>query len=174
MKHGTVNRSPVLAGGGENALGALPEWNLADLYPSIDSPQLTGDIARAAEMSIAFEKRWRGNLEAEALKGADGGLGVAIKEFEAIEELMGRIGSFAGLVYAGDTSDPQRVKLYGDVQEKLTDAGTHLIFFGLELNNIPDETLASALNTDPAFGHYRPWVEDLRKDKPHQLEDRVE
>ncbi|MGC4025042.1 MAG: M3 family oligoendopeptidase [Mesorhizobium sp.] len=172
--HETFNRSPVLAAGGENGLGALPEWNLADLYPSIDSPQLAADIARSAELSVAFEKRWRGNLEAEALKGAAGGLGVAIKEFEAIEELMGRIGSFAGLVYAGDTSDPQRVKLYGDVQEKLTDAGTHLIFFGLELNNIPDGTLAAALDADPAFGHYRPWVEDLRKDKPHQLEDRVE
>jgi len=174
MSHGTVNRTSAAASGGTNALGALPEWNLADLYPSIDSPQLKADIARAAEMSVEFEKRWRGSLEAEARKGASGGLGVAIKEFEAIEELMGRIGSFAGLVYAGDTSDSQRVKLYGDVQEKLTDDGTHLIFFGLELNNVPDDLLASALDADPAFGHYRPWIEDLRKDKPHQLEDRVE
>ena len=28
--------------------------------------------------------------------------------------------------------------------------------------------------TDPALGHYRPWIEDIRKDKPYQLEDRVE
>ena len=27
---------------------------------------------------------------------------------------------------------------------------------------------------DPALGHYRPWLEDIRKDKPYQLEDRVE
>ena len=27
---------------------------------------------------------------------------------------------------------------------------------------------------DPALGHYRPWIEDIRKDKPYQLEDRVE
>ena len=27
---------------------------------------------------------------------------------------------------------------------------------------------------DPALGHYRPWLEDVRKDKPYQLEDRVE
>src|SRR5499427_2209706 len=26
----------------------------------------------------------------------------------------------------------------------------------------------------PELGHYRPWIEDLRKDKPYQLEDRVE
>ena len=27
---------------------------------------------------------------------------------------------------------------------------------------------------DPALGHYRPWLEDIRKDKPYQLEDRIE
>ena len=51
---------------------------------------------------------------------------------------MGRIASYAGLVYAGDTSDPQRAKLYGDVQEKMTDASAHLLFFALELNLVDD------------------------------------
>jgi oligoendopeptidase F len=27
---------------------------------------------------------------------------------------------------------------------------------------------------EPALGHYRPWLEDIRRDKPYQLEDRVE
>lgn len=27
---------------------------------------------------------------------------------------------------------------------------------------------------DPAAGHYRPWLLDLRKDKPYQLDDRLE
>ena len=27
---------------------------------------------------------------------------------------------------------------------------------------------------DPELGHYRPWLEDLRKEKPYQLEDRLE
>ena len=27
---------------------------------------------------------------------------------------------------------------------------------------------------DPELGHYRPWLEDLRKEKPYQLEDRIE
>ena len=27
---------------------------------------------------------------------------------------------------------------------------------------------------DPELGHYRPWLEDIRKDKPYQLEDRIE
>ena len=79
-----------------------------------------------------------------------------------------------GLVYAGNTADPQRAKLYGDIQEKMTDASAHLLFFALELNLIDDAAIERALDADPAFGHYRPWVLDLRKDKPYQLEDRVE
>ena len=70
--------------------------------------------------------------------------------------------------------DPQRAKLYGDIQEKMTDASAHLLFFALELNLIDDALIGAALDADPGFGHYRPWVLDLRKDKPYQLEDRIE
>ncbi len=77
------------------------------------------------------------------------------------------------LVYAGNTTDPARAKFYGDVQERITAASLHLLFFTLELNRIDDAALEAAM-ADPALGHYRPWIEDIRKDKPYQLEDRVE
>jgi oligoendopeptidase F len=157
-----------------SALGDLPEWDLGDLYPGMDAPELKRDLAKAAEEAIAFEERWKGTLSSEAARGAEGRLGEALREYEAIEELVGKIASYAGLVYAGDTSDPQRAKLYGDVQEKMTDASAHLLFFALELNLVDDALILSALDADPAFGHYRPWVLDLRKDKPYQLEDRIE
>jgi len=152
----------------------LPEWNLADLYPSMDSTELAADLDRAARQAVAFENDWKGKLAEEARKGAAGRLGQAVKAYEQIEELIGRIVSYAGLLYAGDTSDPKRAKLYGDVQQKMTDASAHLLFFALELNVVDDDLVLSALDADPAFGHYRPWVLDLRLDKPHQLEDRIE
>jgi len=162
------------AGARKVDLGDLPEWNLADLYPGMNSPELSEDLARAAREAVAFETKWKGRLADEAAKGAAGRLGEAVREYEALDELFGRLGSYAGLLYTGDTSDPKRAKFYGDVQEKLTDASTHLLFFTLELNKIDDAAIESALNADPSFGHYRPWVLDLRKDKPHQLEDRIE
>ena len=157
-----------------SGLGDLPEWNLADLYPSMDAPALKSDIQRAIADAIAFETAWKGKLAAEAANPGKGGLGRALRAYEVLDELIGRIGSYAGLIYAGDTSDPQRAKLYGDVQEKLTDAGSHLLFFALELNLVDDALILAALDADAGFGHYRPWVLDLRKDKPYQLEDRVE
>ncbi len=94
-------------------------------------------------------------------KGATAGLGRCLREYEALEELIGRIVSYAGLVYAGNTTDPQRAKLYGDIQEKMTDASAHLLFFALELNLVDDALIGAALDADPGFGHYRPWVLDL-------------
>jgi oligoendopeptidase F len=60
------------------SLGNLPEWNLADLYPSMDSPRLTVDLATAAADAERFEATWKGKLEQEAAKGADGKLGLAV------------------------------------------------------------------------------------------------
>ena len=159
---------------GETGLGLLPEWDLTDLYSGIDAPELAADMARASAEAVAFETRWKGRLAAEAATPQTGNLGQAMRDFEALEELVGRIVSYAGLVYAGDTSDPRRAKLYGDVQEKMTDASSHLLFFSLELNLVDDALIQTALDRDPGFGHYRPWVLDLRMDKPYQLEDRVE
>ena len=156
------------------ALGLLPEWNLADLYPSTESSELKADLKKADELAVEFEKRWKGNLAAEAAEPKGGEFAQSIQEFEALEELIGKIVSFAGLVYAGDTSDPKRAKLYGDIQQKMTDASTHLIFYSLELNRIDDAIIEKAMAENPAIAHYRPWLVDLRKDKPYQLDDKIE
>jgi len=160
--------------GDQAALGLLPEWNLGDLYPSTESSELKADLKKADEIAVEFETRWKGNLAAEAAKPKGGDFAQSILEFEALEELIGKIVSFAGLVYAGDTSDPKRAKLYGDIQQKMTDASTHLIFYSLELNRIDDAVIENAMGDNPAIAHYRPWLVDLRKDKPYQLDDKIE
>ncbi|QRM56640.1 M3 family oligoendopeptidase [Sinorhizobium sp. BG8] len=152
----------------------LPSWNLSDLYPGAASPEFTGDLARAMDDALAFEARWKGKLDEAAGTSGEAGIGAAVKEYEALEELLGRIASFAGLTYFSDTTSPANGKLYGDVQSKITDISTHLLFFSLELNRIEDERIARCLAGDPLAAHYRPWIEDLRKDKPHQLDDRTE
>lgn len=155
-------------------LGALPEWNLRDLYSGIDAPEIKQDIDRAEAECMAFEKAYKGHLIALAAeKDAGKVLAEAVRRYEAIEDLIGRLISFAGLVYAGDTTDPVRSKFYGDVQERITAISLHLLFFTLELNRIDDAVLDAAMS-DPALGHFRPWLEDVRKEKPYQLEDRIE
>ncbi|NNE22774.1 MAG: M3 family oligoendopeptidase [Rhizobiales bacterium] len=153
-----------------DALGDLPEWDLADLYPGPKSDAFSGDVARAAADSKAFADKWRGNLSTAAEAG---NLAEAIGEFEVLSDLLGRVGSFAMLHYVGDTTDPERGKFFGDVQQQLTDISTGLLFFELEFNKIDDAVMAEALK-DAGLAHYKPWIDDLRKEKPYQLDDKIE
>ncbi|HEY2135014.1 MAG TPA: M3 family oligoendopeptidase, partial [Xanthobacteraceae bacterium] len=152
----------------------LPEWNLTDLYPALDAPEVKRDFDRVDAECLAFEETYKGRLADLARSaGAGGALAEAVKRYEALDDLIGRLISYAGLVHAGDTTDPARAKFYGDTQERITAASSHLLFFTLELNRIDDKLIDAAMR-DPALGHYRPWLEDMRKEKPYQLEDRIE
>src|SRR4029453_3979114 len=77
------------------------------------------------------------------------------------------------LLYTADTTDPVKAKFYGDVQEKLTTISTDLVFFELELNQIAEADLAAAMQVK-ALAVYKPWFDDLRKEKPYQLDERLE
>jgi oligoendopeptidase F len=154
--------------------GKLPEWNLTDLYPGIGAPEVARDLAKMDADCVAFETDYKGKLaEFTARDGGGRWLAEAVRRYEAIDDLAGRLGSYAGLVHAGDSVDPAKSKFYGDISERLTAASTHLLFFGLELNRVDDDVIERAMQS-PELGYFRPWIEDLRKDKPYQLEDRVE
>jgi len=181
MRSGTMSKSaaarrPAKDGQArtKSALGILPEWNLDDLYSGLDDPLIKRDLDRADAECVAFEEAYKGKLAAIAHAPKAGEtLAEAVRRYEAIDDLIGRLSSYAGLVHAGDTVDPARTKFFGDVQERLTAASTHLLFFTLELNRIDDALIETAMAA-PALGHYRPWIEDVRRDRPYQLEDRVE
>ena len=154
-----------------NEFGTLPEWDLGDLYPGRDSAELKADLDRAKREAKAFEADYKGKLEGLARQG---GLVEAVRRVEALGDLTGRLASFAYLQYAQQTTDPERAKFLGDLSQQLTDLSSGLIFFELELNRIEEDVMAAALAADPALAHYRPWLAEVRKAKPYQLEDRVE
>ncbi len=155
-------------------LGVLPQWRLEDLYESMNSPRFLSDLKRAQEEAKQFSEAWRGKLAAIA-EAENGGerLGEAVRTYEGLQDLTGRVMSYASLLYASDTSDAARAKFYGDTHERVTALSGDLLFFELELNRIDDAMLELALAA-PALAHYRPWLEDIRKERPHQLTDDIE
>jgi oligoendopeptidase F len=163
--------SPARAG--QTDIGVLPEWDLSDLYPGMDSDAFKEDLALAEGECKTFAESCRGKLAELALADNGRPLAEAVRRYEAIEDRLGRLMSYAGLVYSGDTTDPARAKFYGDTQERLTAASSDLLFFTLELNRL-DDAVVDALTKDGALTHYRPWIEDLRRDKPYQLDDKIE
>ena len=168
----TLPRAPeALSQKGHHQFDTLPVWDLTDLYPANDAPELKADLAQARAEAEAFEADYKGRLDGLARSN---GLLAAITRMEALNDVTGRIGSYAFLQYVRNTQDPDSAKFLGDVNQALTDLSSGLIFFALELNRIDDAVIAAALDADPALARYRPWFIELRKAKPYQLEDRVE
>jgi len=150
-------------------LGDLPSWDLADLYPGPDSAELKRDFDAIAARAKDFAEAYKGRLA--DLDGA--ALGGAIAEYEAVEEALGRIGSYAQLLYSGDMSDSKIGRFYQGAQERLTDISAHTLFFTLELNRM-DEAVLEAKMAAPDLACYRPWLRDLRALREHQLADELE
>ncbi len=160
-----------MASAGTDQVGALPEWDLSDLYKGTDDPAVASDLDRAAAEARRMKETYQGKLASLAGNGA--GLAEAIGAYEQLSDLMGKLGSYAGLLYAANQADPVRAKFYGDTSERLTRIATDLIFFELELNQIDESALEAAMAA-PELGKYKPWLDDLRKEKPYQLDEKLE
>jgi oligoendopeptidase F len=166
MRHFAQALASAPAGGGTDD---LPAWDLSALYPAPDSPSVEADFAAADSAARAFANAHAGKLA--ALDGA--ALAAAIADFERIEETLGRLMSYAQLLFSGDSTDPVIGRFYQTVSERITAISSHLIFFSLELNRLDDAVLEAKL-ADPALGRWRPWLTDLRVFRPHQLADDLE
>ncbi|ODT48917.1 M3 family oligoendopeptidase [Devosia sp. 63-57] len=154
-----------------NQFGNLPVWDLSDLYPGKDSAEFKAGLEEAKQLAAKFEADYKGKLLDLTRSG---GLIKAIKDSETLGDLTGRIGSYAFLQYAQNSTNPDRAKFMGDTNEALTALSTRVLFFELELNRIEDAELDAALERDPELARYRTWFADLRKAKPYQLDDKLE
>ncbi len=167
----TLARAAAKSAAKTSDLGRMPAWDLSDLYASPDAPEIARDTKAAAKEAARMKAAYQGKLGELAKDG--GKLAVAIKDYEKLSDLMGKLASYAGLHYAQKQADPARAKFYGDVSESLTKISTDLIFFELEINQIDDAGLDAALK-HKALKRYAPWFHDLRKEKPHQLDEKIE
>ncbi|MBS0232757.1 MAG: M3 family oligoendopeptidase [Proteobacteria bacterium] len=157
--------------GEKDVLGSIPEWDLSDLYASPDDPAIQHDLKEAAAEAQRIKSTYQGRL-ADIAKDGDK-LIEPIRDYEKLSDLAGKLGSYSGLYYVLNQTDPARAKFNADVSEALTKLYTDLIFFELELNQIDDAVIESALKHE-SLKRYKPWFEDLRKEKPHQLDEKIE
>jgi oligoendopeptidase F len=154
----------------EADLGPLPEWDPTDLYAAPDAPEIAQDADWLGAECRSFAADYEGKLaELDAA-----GLLAAVRRWERIQAVSGRLGSYAGLRYYQNTTDPGRSKFFGDMQTRLTDLTTPLVFFTLELNRVEDARLDRLLAEDAELGRYRPVLDRIRKMKPYQLSDELE
>ncbi|QDH15685.1 M3 family oligoendopeptidase [Oecophyllibacter saccharovorans] len=174
---GATAAAPQAAQAAEQ-LGA-PRWDLGDLYLSPDDPALKADLERLEREAEEFEKRWKDRLEATANPSSPSSqdqapltpveLAQALEEYQDIEEGLGKVGSYAQLLFAAQTTDPATGRFAQHVREQVTALSVRLLFFTLALNRLDESWLQ-----DEALAAWRPWLRDLRIFRPFQLSDDVE
>ncbi|MGR3563975.1 MAG: M3 family oligoendopeptidase [Heliomarina sp.] len=158
------------AAGGDKNLGDLPEWDLTDLYSDADAPELKRDLDWLEQACASFATDYEGKL---AELDAKGMLDCVLRN-ERINAVAGRIMSFAGLRYYQLTTDAGRAKFLSDMQEKITNFTTPLVFFTLELNRLDDGHLDKLFAENQALARYKPVFDRIRAMKPYQLSDELE
>ncbi len=149
-----------------NPPAALEEvvWDLDHLAAGEDG--VDAALAEAAERSARFAERYRGSLAAIDA----GGLREAMTELAAINELVGRAGSYAQLRFSTDTADASRGALMQRVEERATALETTLLFFDLEWAGLDDDR-AEELLAGEDLDFCRHYLRNARRYRPHLLSE---
>ena len=139
-----------------------------DLDPLVDGEGTAGVDALLddAERRAGEIARRRG--EVAALDA--GGMEALMLELGAVQELVGRAGSYAGLRFSVDTADPERGALLQHVEERATAISTQLLFFELEWAELPDDRAAVLLASE-RLAFCRHHLESVRRYRPHLLSE---
>lgn len=156
--------------GTSDPLGDLPEWNLDDLYTGENAAELKRDLDWLEQACASFATDYEGKLaDLDAADFLD-----CVLRNEKINQIAGRIMSFAGLRYYQLTTDADRAKFMSDLQEKITNFTTPLVFFTLEINRLDDGHLDQLYARNAGLARYKPVFDKVRAMKPYQLSDEME
>ena len=146
-------------------------WNLSDLFAGPDDPALDAALHTAKEQAEAFAETYQGKINSPDLTAER--LLSAVKEYEALWQEAGKPGTYARLRFSADTSDPARGALMARVSEETTRLSLPLVFYRLELAQVPDDVINPLLD-DPALAPYRYYIHLIRAGRPHQLSEAEE
>ena len=144
-------------------------WDLNDLFSSHDDPRIETTLTDCHARAEAFATRFRPVMEDSETLTADALLD-AIKELEIIYEALGRVGSYAGLLYASDTANPDYQNLDQRVEQRSTEIRNLLLFFEIQWLKV-DDIVAHRLIGDPTLRDYSYYLQSLRRFRPHTISE---
>lgn len=153
----------------KNNLGLVPTWNLTDFYSSIEDKQITRDFEFIDKEIKIFSKKYLkkvNNINAPIFFEA-------IEHYQKISEIIGKISSYAYLIYASNLSNQVNISFYQNTLEKLSKFESQIIFFTLEINDIAEEKIKKLLK-DSKLKKYQPFIRDCRSFRKYQLSQDLE
>lgn len=151
---------------------ALPEWDLSDFYKNLTDPQITEDLKTVDQKSQDFVLHYTSLFKGHSWQAKD--LKKAIEDYEEIQERLGRLASYACLLYNKNLEDPEIGLFYQKIYEQITVFSEKVIFFTLDLNKIPQEKINKAYEEEPLLKKYETWIVKNRTFVDHQLSQELE
>ena len=148
----------------------IPSWNLSDLYSGVNDARIERDLKNWLKRAIRFEKQYKGKINSPNLKAEK--LAKALIGLEEISEQSSKPGYFAQLVFAADANETTRA-FVKKIEEKTTEISKHLLFFDLELADLPEAAIKRFLKA-PELKKYAHFVKVVRSFKRHKLSEAEE
>ncbi len=153
---------------GQNSAQGI-RWDLSELFAAHDDGRIEEMLNECRVRAEAFAGQYRVAMERPETLSVDILLN-ALEELETIYEALGRVGSYAGLLYAADTAKPEHQDLEQRVEQRSTEIRNRLLFFELAWLKIEEE-IAGKLINDPELQPYRHHLTSLRRYRPHTLSE---
>ncbi|MFZ0546437.1 MAG: M3 family oligoendopeptidase [Candidatus Promineifilaceae bacterium] len=151
----------------ENSRYKQEAWQLDDLFPGLDSPELKAAFQEIENKVQRFEA-YRGELSADM---DDEAFMDILKAYEALYEDLTHVAYFAHLNFAADTQNQKIQSAIARVAQLSAEANNRTLFFTLWWKSVPDETAERLMRIS---GGLQYWLEQLRKERPYTLTEAEE
>ncbi len=142
-------------------------WDLSFLYNGLNDPSLDRDLKDALKRASTFKRNFQGRLKMK--------LGAALRAYADLSARIDKIGVYLFLAHSTDVENQALNTKRADVSLVLSQAsGEHLTFFEHELVALSAQEIARQAKKDAFLAKHLPWIEQIRRFKPHLLSEPVE
>lgn len=133
------------------------QWNLKPLFAS--PKQAQSACSKAHNLCKNFAKNYEGKLDSLAPSDFE----AVIKEYESLCENLGRIMTYAFLLFAQDTT---KGAMYAEFEQKVNKAQNDILFFELELARLDSHKLNAFIQHTP---NYKFYLQNIATQAKHNL-----
>ena len=148
----------------------LGGWDLSELLSEPSEQAFATRLADLDAAVAAFERR-RGDLHPDMNPAA---FLEILREYEALNNRIQVLAGYAALWFYSDTSSQEALTFRNRVQQAATTAGNRMLFFTLWWRSLSDDEAWRLLPAEGEHGDYRHYLQDLRRFKPHTLDEKSE
>ena len=147
----------------------IANWDLSDIYKSINDKKIQEDIARVKKEAISFEKKYKGKMSNISVN--EDFFLKAISKYEEILKNAQKPYIFVNLMFTVDSNNAKIASIMQKMEEEYIETTRHLLFFELEFTNA--KNIKKIINAKK-LGKYSHFISHIYKNKKHNLSEKEE